>query len=203
MADYAKQDSPLVRRLLQSPLVALASHWTFQSLFYMDRTERFFKIALDICMTIAARTAIRPKLPAPVVWPASFALAHTLNFLFNGHLWGVLKHYDLVHHSYQEFEEYRQGVAERIEGQASIAFAAEYGSLSRDEWKTSSDLDVRMVRFPGLVKAFRACMFLLSERTRALVARFPLDAYVFDSPESLGKLSLKEEAVVLKNENRK
>jgi predicted nucleotidyltransferase len=201
-AGYAKVRPGAVRRLLKSPWVAVASHWTFQSLFYMDPTERWFKIGLDLLLTVAGALLLGIWLPGVVPWAMAFALAHTLNFLFNGQLWGVLKHFGLVSFSADQFGQYTQGLRQRARSEPSIRRFLVYGSLVRGEWSSSSDLDARVLRHPGLVNGLRSCWFLMRERTRALFARFPLDIYVADSERSLGKLCPEESAVDLLDEWR-
>ena len=192
---YAKFKTGILRRLLRHPLAAVAMHWAFQSLFYMDRTERRFKLLLDVTLGVAGMALLSIWCSWPIAWTLAFLAAHTLNFLFNGHLWGALKHYGLVSVSYEAFSSYAQGFGARARRETSIRRVAIYGSLARHCWSTSSDLDVRLVRKPGLINGARACWFVLRERSRALIARFPLDAYVLDDERSLQKLSTEEEPI--------
>jgi predicted nucleotidyltransferase len=182
---YAKPHNQFLQSLLRSPLVALAVAWTFQGLLYMDATERWFKIALDILLTALLGILLSVWFHWYVAWLVALVIAHSLNFLFNAQLWGLLKHFNLVRTSRTEFDEYLERLSERIRAEPSIQWAAAYGSLVRGEWKETSDLDVRLVRKPGLWNGLRACWFSLSERTRALVSKFPLDLFVLDDPGML------------------
>ena len=67
--------------------VALPSHWLFQGLFYMDATERLFKLGLDLLGTIVFAILLASFLPAPSALLFGFLAAHSLNFFFNGQLW--------------------------------------------------------------------------------------------------------------------
>jgi predicted nucleotidyltransferase len=192
---YGKFRSKVLRSLFTSPLPAVASHWLFQSLFYMAPTERWFKIGLDIGLTLVFLLPLRQRLALAPALMFSFLAAHTLNFLFNGQLWGVLKQYDWVHTTPQAFEDYCAGLSQRGRREPSIRHLYAYGSLSRQEWTPSSDLDVRLVRYPGFSNGLRACWFVLRERSRALVAKFPLDIYVVDRLSDLQKLSPSEPPV--------
>ena len=191
---YANNTTPIFHLLLRNPLVALASHWVLQGSLYSDPTERRFKIGLDVLLTTIGAIVLRKKVSAALSLILSFLVAHTLNIILNGQIWGVLKHYGYVHNSRETFEAYQEGFAERARHEPSIERVLAYGSLSRQEWKPSSDLDVRILRRPGFINGLRACWFLLKERTRAHIARFPLDAYVVDSPRALQKLRLDETA---------
>ena len=182
---YAKLHSPLLRRLARSPLLAVAAHWALQSLLYMDRTERCTKLGLDLALALLVRLLVGRWLPALAAWAAAVVAAHTANFLLNGHLWGVLKHYGFVRHSRAAFAGYVEGFLARAAREPAIDSVWICGSLSREAWSPASDLDVRLLRRPGRANGARACWFLLRERSRALCARFPLDAYVVDSRQGL------------------
>jgi hypothetical protein len=189
---YAKISHPVLRWLLRSPLAAVAAHWLFQGMLYMDATERWFKLGLDALLTALAVMPLRIWLDHPMAWLAAPILAHTVNFLLNSHLWGVLKHYGSVRVSHPAFESYLYHLSRRIGNEPSIDWSGVYGSLARGQWSATSDLDIRLVRKPGLSNALRACTFVLAERSRALIHRFPLDLYVLDDPGYLDAMHLDE-----------
>lgn len=189
---YAKFESAWIRYLLQSPLTTVGMHWTFQSLFYMDRTERRFKLALDAVLTILFWLFFQFWLPWLVAILLAFLVAHTLNFLLNGHLWGVLKHYGYIENSYEEFSSYAALLAERVKANNSLTYAAVYGSCVREAWHPTSDLDVRIIRKKGFGNGLRACWYCAKERARAFLCGFPLDIYLLDDAKSLNRLRLDE-----------
>jgi hypothetical protein len=182
---YARLQSPFLRLLARSPLLALAAHWALQGLLYMDRTERWAKLGLDLGLALFTRLLLGRSLPALVAWSAAVVIAHTANLLLNGHLWGVLKHCGLVHHSRRDFGRYVEGFLGRALNEPAIESVWICGGLSREAWSPASDLDARLLRRPGAIYGARACWHLLRERSRALWARFPLDAYVVDSGAGL------------------
>jgi hypothetical protein len=191
---YAKCAGRVARRCLRSPTVALMAHWTCQGLFYMDRTERWFKIVSEVVVAVVVGYALCVWLPWPIAACSGLLVAHTLNFLLNGQLWGVLKHYGHGGRPYQAFSRHMEGFLRRAAKEPSIARVVVCGSVAQGNWTPQSDLDARLMRESGLVNGLRACGFLLLERTRALYARFPLDVYVLDSETSLAKLSAGEHA---------
>jgi glycosyltransferase involved in cell wall biosynthesis len=196
---YKVSHSPTLRPFLRSPVFALAVHWVFQGMLYMDRTELLFKIGLDIGLTMLLWIlfSLLPGLPWFGTLLAAFLAAHTLNFLFNGQMWVVLRCFHLVSHSREEFSGYLQGLSNRIQLEPSIRWAAAYGSLVRGEWHEHSDLDVRLVRKAGFWNGLRACSFALRERTRAFRRRFPLDLFVLDGSRLLSRLRDDEPALAL------
>lgn len=191
-----------MRWLLGHPIAGVAVHWTFQNLFYMDPTERWFKLLLDLVLTIINGAILSVGLPWQLAWPTAFLVAHTVNFLLNGQLWVLLKHYGLVNYTYEAFESYARSLGRRAQREPAIRYVAIYGSLSRQQWSPSSDLDARIVRYPGFVSGLRTCWFLLRERSRALIAGFPLDAYITDNEMSLRKLNPEESPFYLSDGTR-
>lgn len=160
--------------------VAVTMHWTFQSMLYADPTERRFKLALDALLTAGGGLALSLWWPWQAAWAVAFLLAHTLNFLFNAHLCALSKDYGLVRHTYEEYQAYVHDFNRRAQQEPSIQHVALRGGLTHRSWSPFSDLDVRIYRRPGFANGLRACWFLLRERTRALLAWFPLDAYLRD-----------------------
>jgi hypothetical protein len=182
---YGKLKPSLWRWLLRNPLLAMASHWTFQSLLYMDTTERWFKIGLDVILTVVIGAGLSLWLTWPLAGLIAFLLAHTLNFLFNGHLWGALKHYGLVTMPPEVFECNLRSILKRAQTEPAIRRVLVGGGVARGNWTPASDIDVRFIRHPGVWNGLRACWFTLSERTRALFSGVALDAYVLDSEVAL------------------
>lgn len=185
---YFKFRNRILDSLSRYPLFALLSHWMFQGLFYMDFTERLFKIVLDILGTLLLIIIFHHFLSVAVAIVVSFLIAHTLNFLFNGQMWGVLKFFSMVRISRDRFSRYIDGMITRMKREPALEAAYVYGSIARGEWSEMSDFDLRLVRLPGFLNGLRSCWFLLLERSRALFAGFPLDAYVLDGYGSLAKL---------------
>lgn len=167
--------------LMDFVICGLVIHWIFQGILYMDRSEKLFKVLLDFLLTVGIGFLLISWFPWIFAIPFAFLIAHTLNFLFNGQLWVLMKIYGRVDQNYSEFATYFMELSRRIKAEKSVGFAAVYGSQVRGEWKPTSDLDVRLVRKAGIFNAFRSCIFVTMERTRALFHKFPLDIYILDS----------------------
>jgi hypothetical protein len=123
-----------------------------------------------------------------------------LNFVFNGQIYGALKHFGGVRYTWAEFNREIERLRVRVAQEPCIVYTAAYGSLAREEWSPTSDLDVRLVRAPGLRSAWRVCWFATRERARAFWKKFPLDMFVLDGYASLDKMS--ENPVILSSSNR-
>jgi predicted nucleotidyltransferase len=194
---YAVTDIKWLQFLLHSRVTALAMHWTFQNMLNMDRTELSCKLILDIFLTLVFASLLSIWLPLMAAIIAGLLLAHTLNFLFNGQIFVVLKHFGDVSHELSEHECYLEAVKDRLRREPSIRWAAVYGSMTRGELKTTSDLDIRLIRYSGFINGIRACWFALHERSHAHLNRYPIDILVFDSPRLLSRLREDERPLVI------
>jgi predicted nucleotidyltransferase len=194
---YTVSHSPWFRPILKRKSGALLVHWVFQGLMIMDTTERAFKLGLDLILFALFGSILSYVFPLLVAIPVAIVIAHTINFIFNGQVYAVLKHFGDIQHSWQEFNEEKERLRIQIEQQPAIIYAAAYGSLARDQWSPTSDLDIRLVRAPGLVNGLRVCSFALRERARAFWKGFPLDIFVLDGFEALNQLKEKHTPVVL------
>lgn len=182
--------------LIRNPAVVLAVHWVFQGILYMGKSERRFKLLLDLLLTIVFMLPL--SLGMELLWAlaSAFLLAHTVNFMFNGQIWSSMKGFGWVTVSPERFDRFRQELSIRTAGESSIIYAGAFGSLARGAKSMSSDLDVRIIRSPGFRNGIRACLFVFKERARAFVARFPLDIYLLDSAAGLARLNPMEKAIV-------
>jgi len=186
------------RRLPKTPQLAilLATHWLFQSILYMDRTEKLFKVGTELTGAAAAALLLLETFgPLPSVL-LGLLIAHTANFLLNSHIPVVLKHVNLTT-DVDELLGFLNELAKRIEGRPFLEGAVVVGSLARGGLRATSDLDVRVIRFRGVRNGLLACLSAARERLRALVRRIPLDIYVVDSIESLRNLREWREPLVL------
>ncbi len=179
--------------------ILLASGWFFQGLLYMDSTEKWFKIFLDVVMIIVISFFLVFFIPSLIIAILiSFIIAHTMNFLFNGQLMVIMKNLGKSKMSpelFSSFQSYIDGILKK--NRDSIISAAFIGSIVRNEWSLSSDLDMRVIRKKGFMPAIRACRLAMHLRTRALLSRFPLDIYIFDSVDSMSRLSSLEKPLII------
>jgi len=190
---YGNFQSRFLSVIFRYPETALLSHWAFQGLFYMGWTERLFKIGSELLLIVLFVLVLQTVLSWKIALLVSFLIAHTLNFLFNGQLWAALKCFDLVQTPDDKFFSYIDALAHRARREPSIQALMVYGSLARNEKTLHSDFDARIVRKPGFINGVRVCVFLLCERSRALLTRFPLDMYIVDTPLAFKKLRVDEQ----------
>lgn len=179
---------PLYLRIL-----VIISHWVFQGMLYMDTTERMFKLLFDISLSVVGTYLISQSLSLFHSILLSLLIAHTLNWIFNSNLMALFRSFGLVSMSRQDLELYLRRIKQKAQKEDFIICLGIYGSLARGEFKETSDLDIRVIRKPGVITGIRACIFVMKERTWATLNRFPLDIYVLDSSRSLDKKIRKDE----------
>lgn len=197
---YAHIDIGPLTPIFQFKLIIILTNWIFQGLLYADRTEKIFKIFLDIAITIIFVIVLSNLHIVPRII-FSFFISHTLNWIFNGQLFALAKNFGIVHNDPQRIIDYAYEIKNRASKEKSIDSVLVYGSLVRGEIKTTSDLDMRIIRKTGIINGMRACTFGLIERSRALINRFPLDMYVIDSIRHLGKMRKDETPKILYDPN--
>jgi predicted nucleotidyltransferase len=174
-------------------LVLFSTGVTVQGLLYMDRSERIIKTGITASLALIIYPITRGGIGTLV---KSLALGHILNFLLNGQPWVIAKNLDMVSTPEHEFENRMERLSnlDRHEGVAAVLV---YGSHVRAESDESSDLDVRVIRYPGFINAVLVPLLVAKERTLANVSRFPLDIYTLDGFDSLEQLREDEQPTAL------
>jgi predicted nucleotidyltransferase len=194
---YANINIGFLTPIFRFKLVIILTNWIFQGLLYSDRTERVFKILLDTFITLVLLSIIHFPDNNYLKFFISFLISHTLLFVFNGQLFALAKNFDLISNEPERMIDYADGLKMRASKEKSISCVLVYGSLVRGEINPTSDLDIRIIRKVGILNGFRACMFGLYERSRALLYKFPLDLYVIDSTKHLLKMRTDEKPILL------
>jgi len=179
-----------LRQLLRSRLGVVLSYWIFQGVLYADYREILLKCLIDGALTFLLAAIL------DVPFYLSLIAAHTLNMVFNGHVIAMRRHMGLGANNPAKFIAYIEKFDERVRSKPYIRAVAAFGSLTRGSYRPTSDIDVRIVPKEGQVSFCRACLFALTERTRAILSGFPLDLYVFSEAELKNKMNPAETPMV-------
>jgi glycosyltransferase involved in cell wall biosynthesis/predicted nucleotidyltransferase len=177
--------------------ILILMNWAFQSILYMERTEKILKISLTLAPTLVLFLLFQKHYSELTSIIISFFIAHTFNWIFNGQIFVLFKNIRWVNTDYDKFFMYSSALKRRIEKTDCLYLAVIYGSLSRNKLTSSSDLDVRIVRKSGLINAYKSFLFVWRERLLALIYKFPLDIYLLDDISGLSKMNLKEAPIIL------
>lgn len=195
---YANINLGSLTPIFRYKIVIILTNWLFQGLLYADKTERIFKLSFDFILTSILYCFIFYSVNY-VNLLISFLISHTFNWIFNGQLFALAKNFNIVHNDPQRIIDYAYELKRRASKEESVNCVILYGSLVREEIKSTSDLDIRIIRKRGIFNGFKACIFGLKERSRALFHRFPLDLYIIDNAKHLLKMRHDEKPVILLN----
>lgn len=178
--------------VLRLGVFVFLSAWFFQGILYMDKREITIKFIFDAIFTIAIMFA-------GVKWWVSFLIAHSLNFIFNGQFLAMYTHMGAISLSVDDFLNYIISCQKRLEKYNFIDVAIAFGSLSRGVYKSTSDLDIRIIPKKGCLNWIKAVFWAVTERIRAFFWQFPLDLYIFELDTIIEKMRSDEPPILLVN----
>ena len=182
--------------------LSICANWVFQGITVMDRTEKIFKVFFDLLSTIfifsVASQFINPSLLLLLV---SLNISHTINWIFNGHFFVIFLDYSSGV-SAEEFQGFINKFQKKTEAEPSILAAAIFGSYAKNTNHAKSDLDIGIIRYPGMINGFRACLFILLMRISAFFHLLPIDFFLADSKEHLTNYWKEKTPIILKDNNR-
>lgn len=192
-----KFEGTILGRLLKTRLAVIASNWVFQGMRYMNIYEISLKLLIDVLFAYVLFNLLNNYLD--IVWSfiASVLIAHTLNWIFNGHIFVLMRYVAPVPKTAQQFEDFIQQMKTRALKWSSIDGIAIYGSYCRGTLHKYSDLDVRVITRPGVINPIYGAIFCLYLRLLAFFDVFPLDIYACDKMEFLDQLRDDEKPYIL------
>ncbi len=174
--------------ILKSNPAIFISHWIFQGCLYSDRRETTFKLMITVILSGLLMFVMHPLL--------AIIVAHSVNFLFNAHFPQMLVKMGIVEKSPRSFLQYIEKFRKRVGHDKPVIASYAYGSLSRGNYKSTSDFDVRLIPAQG---KWLPCLFILvRERTCALFHLFPIDIYVSDYKQLKYKILDDEQPICIK-----
>lgn len=183
------------------------SQWIHQGFTYLDRTEMFYRVIWELVPDVAFFVLFYCS-DLMSFWP-SFILAlfvvHTLNWVFNFNFWTGIDFSipNFKNMGNERTIEYLRGVQNRMKKADCIGACTLYGSLSRAVWGEKSDLDMRIIRRPGILNGFKAYWVTFVERIIAVWYLNPMDLYMADGPKFLTRLRDDEFPIFLKLDDKR
>ena len=187
-----------IYKLMSSPLGVIIINWVFQGILGMDSSERIFKVGLDIALTILFTFVLSSILNLWLAIVIGFIIAHTVNWVFNGHLFVIGRFVGFTKTPPRKIWDYMKGIKDRAQHKPFLAGVAVFGAVTRGEGiRETSDVDIRFIKERGFWNALLANWYSMYERTRAVFHRFPLDLYLYDGLDSLNRLRKDEQPIIL------
>jgi len=189
--------------------INLIRNWLHQGFIYLDFTEMIARCFLEIGTTALLAWVITKALGS-FEWNLHVVIfsaitIHTLNWLLNGNWWAcvLFAFPGLKNPGESATCRYLNEMRERLKKSPSISGVLIFGSLSRGKWHERSDIDLRILRKPGLWNAICAIFIQIRERVIALFSKQPLDMYLADDVDFLMKMRKDEQPIfLLKRDSR-
>jgi hypothetical protein len=184
--------------VVQSRAGVIGSNWLLQGMRYMNAHEVALKLSLDALPTLLmVWTFDWWESPGKILM--CLLLAHSLNWILNGHIFVLMRYVYPVPKTSQDFDRYVQRLKEQAQRSVSIDGVAIYGSYCRGQLHEFSDLDVRVIVRGGFLNGMAGAWFCLRERFMAFFAIFPLDIYCCVGTRCLDRLRDDELPVILQD----
>jgi thymidylate kinase/predicted nucleotidyltransferase len=189
---YTDVKTPLLRSLVKNKYIVLVSNWTFRGVLIRTWSERLFFLVVDLIFAFPIFILLSFQLGQVTSAMLSLAIAHTFNWAFNGNLWAFLtqsflKRTGRTYYIARNIEYLEKLEKKVMDAFGSIETVAVFGSLSRDEFSETSDIDIKIIRKPGMLNCVKANIFALYLRSTAFVKKIPLDLFVLDDINQLKK----------------
>lgn len=179
----------------------ILSNWLFQGIPNADKTEKIYKISFTLIFWVGFFILLHTikDFKLLILLASSFFLAHTLNWIVNGNFYILFVHRLLIAKLKKEnLFEYLTVFEARMNQQNWAMYAASFGSICRGQLKDSSDIDISIVRKPGLKNALASIWFALKEKKLADAKGIPLEIYISDSPQdSVKRFAAEKNPVVI------
>ncbi len=181
--------------------ILILTNWFFQSIINADRTEKIYKISFSIIFMILTYVILNQLVSYPAInlILISFVIAHTLNWIVNGNFYNLIIHRLLLDQiSKVDLFNYLISLENKLKDKDWIVYAASFGSICNGNLKDSSDVDISIVRKPGLKNAISAIVFSVLEKKYADLNKIPLELYISDTPEnSMKRFTVEKNPVVV------
>jgi hypothetical protein len=192
MKAYGPRDAGVASLVLRTLPGKILSHWTFQGLLGMDRSEALFKVGFNSALIALAACAVPRRLSILRRLTIGVIVGQTVGLIVDAQLPVVAKWHGGARRHPDALRERLDRLAGRLLQRRSVLAVIAFGSASRGELHLGSDIDVRILRRAGLRSAIESCGWVALERMRATVDWIPLDIFVWDDVDHLESIRADE-----------
>lgn len=193
----SKLEGSILGKILKTRLAVIASNWVFQGMRYMNIYEISLKLLLDIVFMYVLVAFYPGNLQFLYILLLAFIIAHTINWVINGHIFVLMRYVAPVPKTKKHFDDFIGKMKVSAVRWKSVDGIAIYGSYCRGDLHKFSDLDVRVIAKPGRINAISGSVFCFYQRLIAFFAVFPLDIYCCDRMDCLDRLRDDENPLIL------
>lgn len=191
--------------LMQSSAGILAINWIFQGMLGMQRKELVFRLLLEALLAFLLFCLLVGCYPVFIATVLSIAIAHTINWLFNTHLWVCMRYTPFYRRSPKAIERYLAGLEAGLSRRVWLREAVIIGSLGGSPGVQSdkSDIDLRIIFPKGLCAWVKTNVLLMGLRTKALFTMIPLDLYAYDEVSALDRFRQDEGLTIILDRDKR
>jgi hypothetical protein len=184
--------------LFQSRLAVVLMNWLAQGVRMMLPVERCLKLLLGTVYAAGVLVLLSAAgLRGTALLALALVLAHTLNWLTNGHFHVLMRYCYPRETDPQRLLDAASAIASRLAMWPAVLGVVAFGSLSRDAVSGGSDLDLRVVTDDRLDHQWIGALLVWRERAIAFIQGFPLDVYLATTSRGWEKLRADEAPVIL------
>ena len=193
-----KLEGSILGSVLKTRPAVILSNWVFQGMRYMNIYEISLKLFLDVLLVIVLMGLFfSDEMTFSASLILSIVIAHTVNWIINGHIFVLMRYVAPVPKTEKHFEDFIAKMKISALKWKSIDGVAIYGSYCRGNLHKFSDLDVRVITCPGMRNAIYGSVFCFYQRLIAFFYFFPLDLYCCDKMQFLDQLREDEKPYIL------
>ncbi len=184
------------RKAIPEGLPKLANvprNWTSQGILYMDAGELSTRLLIEavqnFCIWVLLCWLFSDSSPVlMVLW--AFLIVHTWNWITNNLFWTVIifTFPTLRNPGAVSTVDYLNLMRERLAKRKCISGILIYGSVARSRWHDRSDIDIRLLRRPGMFSLLCAALVTMRERFQAFLSKQPMDLFLADDVDFLKKM---------------
>jgi len=174
-----------LRPLLKRRFFAIASNWFFQGTLIMTTSELAFRFVLEFAIAASIFAVVSFFVSQTLSVIAAILIAHTINWMMNGNFWIVYKFFGRESNPDSIMVFLAKLNSGKYFLQNGVLAVSAFGSLSRGQFKRSSDLDMRIVRQKGFTNWVKANLFMLKLRSTSFLKKIPIDAFLLDKADQI------------------
>ncbi len=175
---------PVRKGFITWPPVVIVKYWLHQSNTYMNWIELLHRWTLELLVFLPLLWWFCADNSMVMAALYAFLISHTFSAIVNGHLFAMLAH-DLfwlsLYKDRESFYWYIEEMRARIQRKKPdyLSGGVFFGSLARGVFRETSDLDIRFIPEDGFINGLKCAHLVFVERFHALMAGYPIDAYMF------------------------
>jgi predicted nucleotidyltransferase len=175
--------------------------WLTQALHSTDRSERYFRVVLEVILFTLTAVFLMAAEKAGVIQSIilAFLIVHTLLWFLTGNFWVYMLDSFLIIRNpgmpkILSFVEFSRKYLTRFNAVEAILI---YGSMCRKQFHGRSDLDLRVIRRRGSFVGWLALPISFLLRAYSFFIMLPVDLEVVDSLQFLKKQMREDEFPII------